>query len=122
MNGSVGCWAHARRLVYGEKDLVASRPEFDETMIEKAAIRLYFRHVGGGLTIPSGAGKVTGFAIAGANKQFVWANAVIDGGTVVVSSPAVAEPKHVRYGWSSNPVVNLFNKEGLPAIPFRSDE
>jgi len=106
----------ARRLVYGEKDLIASGPEFDEMMIEKSSIRLYFKHVGGGLTVPAGAGKVTGFAIAGADKQFVWADAVIDGTSIVVSSPAVAEPKFVRYGWASNPVVNLFNKEGLPAI------
>ena len=112
----------ARRLVYGEMDLIASGPEFDELTIEKAAIRLYIKHVGSGLTIPAGVGKVTGFAIAGTDKQFVWADAVIDGGTVVVSSLAVAEPKHVLYGWASNPVVNLFNKEGLPAIPFRSDE
>jgi sialate O-acetylesterase len=65
---------------------------------------------------------LTGFAIAGTDKQFVWAEAVIDGDTILVSSPYVADPKHVRYGWASNPTVNLYNKEGLPAIPFRTDE
>ena len=50
------------------------------------------------------------------------ADAVIEGDTVVVSSPEVPDPKHVRYGWAWNPIVNLFNKEGLPAIPFRTDE
>ena len=66
--------------------------------------------------------KLTGFALAGADKKFVWADAVIDKDTIVVSSPEVAEPKHVRYGWAWNPIVNLYNTEGLPAITFRTDE
>ena len=60
--------------------------------------------------------------IAGADKNFVWADAVIDGDTILVSSPDVPEPKYVRYGWAWNPIVNLYNKEGLPATPFRTDD
>jgi sialate O-acetylesterase len=114
----------ARNLVYGEKDLVYSGPEFSKMQIEPKGdrIRLYFKHVHGGLTIKAGDRKLTGFAIAGADKKFVWADAVIDGDTVVVSSHQVAEPRHVRNGWAWNPVVNLYNKEGLPALTFRTDE
>ena len=63
-----------------------------------------------------------GFIVAGADKEWVWADAVIEGNTIVVSSPDVPLPKYVRYGWAWNPVVNLFNAEGLPAITFRTDE
>src|SRR6202042_1953493 len=79
----------ARRLVYGEKDLVASGPEFTEMMIilpKGDKIRLHFKHVGGGLTIKPGDAKLTGFAVAGFDKKFVWGDAVIEGNTVVVSS------------------------------------
>lgn len=115
----------ARNLVYGEKDLVYSGPEFVKMQIEQSGgnkVRLYFKNIGGGLVIKPGDKKLTGFVIAGADKKFVWADAVIDGETVVVSSPEIPEPKFVRYGWAWNPMVNLFNKEGLPAITFRTDE
>ena len=114
----------ARHLVYGEKDLVYSGPEFTEMQIERPGdkIRLFFKHVGGGLAIKPGDKKLTGFVIAGADKKFVWAAAVIDGDTIVVSAPEIAEPRYVRYGWAWNPSVNLYNKEGLPAITFRTDE
>lgn len=115
----------ARNLVYGEKDVVYSGPEFSKMEIvepKKDRIRLYFKHVHGGLRIKKGDGKLTGFVIAGADKNFVWADAVIDGDAIIVSSPEVAEPRHVRYGWAWNPLVNLYNAEGLPAITFRTDE
>lgn len=115
----------ARNLVYGEKDVIYSGPEFSEMQVELPKgdkIRLYFKHVHGGLTIKPGDEKLTGFIIAGADKQWVWADAVIEGDTIVVSSPDVPLPKYVRYGWAWNPKVNLFNKEGLPAITFRTDE
>jgi len=63
-----------------------------------------------------------GFAIAGEDHKFVWADAVIDGKTVLVSSPNVAKPVAVRYAWDTNPVCNLFNETGLPAVPFRTDD
>lgn len=62
-----------------------------------------------------------GFAIAGADRKFVWADAKIKGDTIVVSSDKVAAPVSVRYAWAINPVCNLYNKEGLPATPFRTD-
>jgi len=66
--------------------------------------------------------ELAGFAIAGADKNWVWAQAKIDGNTVVVSSDKVASPVAVRYGWANNPPCNLYNKEGLPASPFRTDD
>jgi sialate O-acetylesterase len=131
----------ARHLVYGETNLVYSGPEFTEMMLERKnadpdpatvspgtpfektyKTRLYFKHVGGGLVFRPGNAKPNGFVVAGEDKQFVWADAEIEGDTVVVSSPDVAVPRHVRYGWAYNPITTLFNKEGLPAIPFRTDE
>jgi sialate O-acetylesterase len=66
--------------------------------------------------------KLTSFAIAGEDQQFVWGTASIHGDTIVLSSAEIAEPKHVRYGWAWNPLVNLYNKAGLPAVTFRTDE
>ena len=68
------------------------------------------------------AGVLTGFQIAGADKVWHWAKAEIDGDEVIVSSPEVPYPVAVRYGWAENPVCNLFNAEGLPAYPFRTDD
>lgn len=115
----------ARKLVYGEKDLIASGPEFTEYQIELPKgdkIRLYFKNIGSGLMIKPGDEKLTGFVVAGFDRQWAFADAVIDGDTILVSSPEVPEPKYVRYGWAWNPLVNLYNKEGLPAITFRTDE
>jgi sialate O-acetylesterase len=78
---------------------------------------------GGGIEIVVGSdAKLTGFQIAGEDKKFYWADAVIRGKTVVVSSPNVPKPVSVRYGWSDYPVVNLYNSAGLPASPFRTDD
>lgn len=112
----------ARHLVYGEKDLIYSGPQYASMKAEGNRIRLSFTHLGGGLAIKAGEDKLTGFAIAGEDKQFVWGTATIDGDTIVVSAPEVPEPKHVRYGWAWNPLVNLYNKAGLPAVTFRTDE
>ena len=87
---------------------------------ESGVVRLHFDHTGGGLIARDG--QLKGFAIAGADTRFVWAEAQIDGETVVVSSPAVPDPAAVRYGWANNPVISLFNLEGLPASPFRTDD
>ena len=82
---------------------------------------MWFDHVGGGLAARNGE-KLAGFAIAGSDRNFVAAEARIEGDTVVVSSPEVKEPVAVRYAWAWDPVSNLINKDGLPASPFRSDE
>lgn len=109
----------ALAIAYG-KELVYSGPVYREMKVEGGKVRLMFDHVGGGLAAKGGQ-KLKGFAIAGKDKNFVWADAVIDGKTIVVSSPKVAGPLAVRYNWASNPVGNLYNKDGLPACPFRTD-
>ncbi|HVM49814.1 MAG TPA: hypothetical protein VMU04_17430, partial [Candidatus Acidoferrum sp.] len=97
-----------------------SGPVFDSMQVEGGAIRLRFTHVDGGLMARGG--PLQQFAIAGADKKFVWANAAIVGKDVVVSSPQVPEPAAVRYAWADNPEgCNLYNAEGLPAAPFRTD-
>jgi len=119
----LGLWALAR--VYG-RDLVYSGPVYKSMTVEGDAIRISFDHVGGGLTTrptvnapdPS---TLVGFTIAGEDQQFVMAQARIDGDTVVVRADAVPHPVAVRYAWANNPVCNLFNAEGLPACPFRTD-
>jgi sialate O-acetylesterase len=80
---------------------------------------LSFDHVGRGLVAKDG--ELKGFAVAGPDRKFVWAKAEIKGDKVIVSSSSVPNPAAVRYGWADFPVVNLFNKEGLPASPFRTD-
>jgi sialate O-acetylesterase len=69
----------------------------------------------------AGGGQLDGFALAGADGRFVWADARIAGQKVIVSSPQVAQPRAVRYGWADNPAANLTNRSALPASPFRTD-
>ena len=109
-------WALAKD--YG-KDIVYSGPIYKKMVTEGNKIRLYFDHVGGGLVAKNG--QLDGFAIAGSDKKFVWADAEIQGDTVLVSSREISEPAAVRYAWAIFPFCNLFNKEGLPASPFRTD-
>jgi len=81
-----------------------------------------FDHVGGGLVSKAANGSVGGFAIAGADRRFVWADARIEGNRVIVSSPQVSAPVAVRYAWGNNPVkASLYGMSGLPAVPFRTD-
>lgn len=112
----------ARALAYGEK-LEVSGPLYQSIQVEKQQIRITFTHTQGGLTAKSGQRKapLKGFAVAGVDQKWVWADSRIDGETVIVSSPQVAEPVAVRYGWAMNPIGNLVNGAGLPASPFRSD-
>jgi sialate O-acetylesterase len=109
-------WALAK--TYG-KDVVYSGPLYKYMQIEGNKAILHFDHVGGGLVARGE--PLKGFAIAGEDKKFVWADAKIAGDTVVVFSDKVAEPAAVRYAWADNPVCNLYNKAGLPATPFRTD-
>ncbi len=104
---------------YG-KDIPYSGPWYRSMSVEGSAIRLRFDHIDGGLSVHGD--QLKGFAIAGGDRKFVWADARIDGDTVIVSSPQVAKPVAVRYAWDTNPVCNLFNKAGLPAVPFRTDD
>jgi sialate O-acetylesterase len=103
-----------------DKDIVFSGPTYKYCEIKGDKIIIKMDNIGGGLVAKGGALKR--FAIAGKDKKFVWAKAVIKGSTVIVSSPKVKNPVSVRYAWSNNPDgCNLYNKEGLPAIPFRTD-
>jgi sialate O-acetylesterase len=96
-------------------------PLYASHAVEGGTIRVKFTHVGQGLAFRNG-DKLQGFAVAGADKVFQWADAVIDGDSVVVSSAKVPQPVNVRYAWAGKRTwANLFNKDGLPAIPFRTD-
>jgi sialate O-acetylesterase len=108
----------ARRIAYGEP-IGYSGPIYRAMRIEGGAVRLQFDHADGGLVCKGD--RLQGFAVAGADQKFYWADASIDGNTVRVSSDKAPNPVAVRYAWSSNPVCNLVNKEGLPASPFRTD-
>ncbi|MBL9080165.1 MAG: hypothetical protein JNK76_00070 [Planctomycetales bacterium] len=104
-------------MVYG-KPVEYYGPIFSSHTIEGDAVRVYFKHVGQGLAVRHSE-RLQGFVIAGDDGKFYWADAKIDGDSVVVSSPQVKKPTVVRYGWSGRrPWANLFNKEGLPAVPF----
>ena len=125
------------------RDVVHSGPLYKSMRIEGSAIRLSFDHLGGGLIakeVPATydvmrkTGKtaplvrncpksqIEGFAICGADKKWVWADAKIDGDTVLVSSTQVPAPIAVRYAWADNPTCNLHNAADLPASPFRTDD
>ena len=103
-----------------DKKAEYSGPLYQGMRVEGNEIRISFQHAGSGLEVHGEA--LQGFTIAGADKKFVRAMARIDGSTVVVSSPDVAAPAAVRYAWADSPACNLFNKEGLPASPFRTDD
>jgi sialate O-acetylesterase len=111
-------WALAK--TYGEKKIVCSGPVFRAKRIEGNRIRLYFDYVGSGLVAEGG--ELTHFTIAEKDQDFVPARAVIEGTTVVVSSSNVDNPVDVRFGWENSAEPSLFNKEGLPASPFRTDD
>ena len=111
----------AERIAY-HSGKVSQGPLFKSMKIEGNKIRLFFTNVGKGLSTKDGK-KPGAFAIAGKDGKYVWADAVIDGSTVVVSSPKVKEPKNVRYAWVQyRGDVNLCNKDGFAASPFRTDK
>lgn len=126
----------AQRVAYDDLQTVTSGPTFKKAEIEGNTVRLSFDHLGGGLAIgvpperffatlkkpqPSPGQELEGFAVAGSDLKYSWAKAKIDGDTVIVSSEKVPNPVTVRYAWADNPAANLYNKEGLPAAPFRTD-
>lgn len=107
---------------YGRTDLVYSGPQYRSMEIEGNKAILSFDHIGSGLITKERYGYLKGFTIAGADGKFVWAQAKIDGDKVVVWSDCVSEPVAVRYNWGNNPDGTLYNAEGLPAVPFRTDD
>ncbi len=111
----------ALKLSY-HNDIVYSGPLFQSSAIEGNKIIIHFSNTGSGL-VTNDNEEPGDFAIAGPDKKFVWARAKIEDGKVVVWNDAVTNPMYVRYAWADNPVhPNLYNKEGLPASPFRTDK
>lgn len=107
--------------VYGE-ELVFAGPRFNSASINDNKIILEFTHTGGGLITRDGL-PPAGFAIAADDRKFVWAEAKIEGNKVVIWNDQVPKPRFVRYAWADNPFhLNLYNREGLPAEPFRTDD
>jgi sialate O-acetylesterase len=103
---------------YGEK-VVSAGPTLASVEQLSGALRIHFTHTDGGLVVKGE--KLGEFSVAGEDRKWHWAEAHIEGDTVVVSSASVPNPKEVRYAWQSNPVATLFNGAGLPAVPFRTD-
>ena len=110
-------WALAKD--YGRDDVTYSGPLYKSMVVEGNTIRLTFDHVGSGLTSRDEK-PLTWFEIAGEDKEFVEAQATIDGDTLIVSSDAIANPVAVRFGWHQSAEPNFVNKEGLPASPFHT--
>jgi sialate O-acetylesterase len=112
----------ARQIAYGDKQVVAAGPTYQRMAVQDNKVQLTFTNLGAGLQAKGSNGSLKGFAVAGADKQFHWAKAQVQGKTVVLTCDAVPTPVAVRYDWANNPDGNLYNKDGLPAVPFRTDQ
>lgn len=107
--------------VYGKTDLAYSGPAYDSMKVDGDAVRLTFKHADG--LAAKGGDALKGFAVAGEDHQWHWADAKVEGNQVVVHSDEVKHPVAVRYAWANNPEgANLVNGAGLPASPFRTDD
>ena len=112
----------AQKVAYGDSTVVYSGPIYKSMQIKRRKIILTFDNTGSGL-YAKGGGTLNHFAIAGQDMKFVWADARIKGDKVVVGSKSIKVPVAVRYAWADNPAgANLYNREGLPAAPFRTDK
>ena len=109
----------AQNIAYAEP-IVYSGPLFRTAERLGDKMRLSFDHVGSGLVTNDGE-PLRYFAIAGADKKYVWAEAVIEGDNIVLWSEKIKEPKFARYNWADNPEGNLYNKEGFPASAFETE-
>jgi sialate O-acetylesterase len=109
----------AAKVAYGES-VVYSGPMYRSMQIERGRIRLKFSNTGSGLRIAGNPRVLRGFAIAAEAGPFVWARAGVEGNDVIVSSGSVPTPARVRYDWRNTPDGNLYNAQGLPALPFRT--
>lgn len=125
----------ALKFEYGKRDSAPGGPLFSKMTVEGDKVRLCFDYVGAGLMVGEKSGyspvvedrktPLQRFAVAGADRKWHWADAVIDQATntVVVHSPSVKVPAAVRYAFSANPAgANLYNRDGFPASPFRTDD
>ena len=112
----------AQKVAYGDEKVVYSGPIYESMKIDGNEIILTFTNIGSGL-IAQGGGRLKGFAVSRVDRHFVWAQAKIEGEKVIVWSDKIANPVAVRYAWADNPEgANLYNQDGLPASPFRTDE
>jgi sialate O-acetylesterase len=112
----------AEKVAYRDEHVVSSGPLYQSMKIDGNKILLTFTNTGGGL-VAQGNGELKHFAIAGADAKFVWAKARIENSTVIVWNDTISNPIAVRYAWADNPEgANLYNKEGLPASPFRTNQ
>ncbi|MBC8085203.1 MAG: sialate O-acetylesterase [Hymenobacter sp.] len=111
----------ARAVAYADQRVVAAGPAFQAMRVEGNTVQLDFGQVGAGLRVKDPGPTLRGFAVAGADRQFHWATATLRGKTVVLTSAAVPAPVAVRYNWANNPDGNLYNRDGLPVAPFRTD-
>ena len=113
-------WALAN--TYAKRGMAFSGPVYKKMSIVDGTIRLEFDYDCGGLVARGNDGVLTGFAVAGEDKKFHWAKAIIQDDTILLYSPEVPNPVAARYAWDTSPVCNLYNKAGLPAGPFRTDD
>jgi len=112
----------AREVAYGDSEVVASGPTYKSMRVRGRKVIISFDNTGTGL-IARGGGRPGHFSIAGEDMQFVWAKARLRGDQVIVKSRKIKKPVSVRYAWADNPVgANLYNREELPAMPFRTDK
>jgi sialate O-acetylesterase len=119
----------AQALTYHQPGVECYGPVYSGMSINGASVTLHFTHCDGGLVMKNGdpiipeesSTQITGFTMAGADGKYFKATAQITGTNVVVTSQDVPQPKSVRYGWNNYPLVNLYNKAGLPASPFQTD-
>ncbi|WP_207495749.1 sialate O-acetylesterase [Aridibaculum aurantiacum] len=115
--------AVALNKVYGHKKMVAAGPTYHQMEIKDGKAILSFKNIGSGIVSKTGTGSLRSFAIAGADNRFYRAEAVISGNKVIVSSNKVPAPLHVRYAFENTPpAFDFYNKEGFPAVPFRTDK
>ena len=111
----------AQKVAYGDDEVIYSGPTYKSMTVKGEKIIFSFDHTGSGL-VAKGGGELQQFAIAGADLKFVWAQAKIKGDRVIVRGRSLKNPVAVRYAWADNPAgANLYNREGLPAAPFRTD-
>ena len=113
---------NALALTY-DKEIIYSGPMYESMEVDESHAIITFKHLGSGLTVRDRYGYVRGFTISGEDGNFYWATATVQGDKVIVYSDKVEKPVAVRYAWEDNPEdANLFNVEGLPVCPFRTDD
>jgi sialate O-acetylesterase len=110
----------ALQKIYGKK-IVASGPLFQKLELKAGQAKVTFDLDGSKLASKKPGEALKGFALAGADKHFVWANAKIEGNSVILTAPGIEHAEAVRYAWAGHPDCDLVNSEGLPAVPFRTD-